>query len=72
MEYRPPYHPKSFPLEEELRKLDFAIDHRYDAAAVLIDTLFYLIIAVIQIAAELADVMLLSPNLRAAEKDVKR
>lgn len=71
LEYRPPYRPKKFPLEEELRKLDFAIDHSYDAAAVLIDTLFYLVITVIQIAAELADVMLLSPDLRAAERDVK-
>ena len=66
-----PYKPKRFPLEEELRKLDFAIDHSYDAAAVLIDTLFYLAITIIQIAAELADVMLLSPDLRAAERDVK-
>ncbi len=71
MEYRPPYRPKRFPLEEELRKLDFAIDHSYDAATVLIDTLFYLVITVIQIAAELVDVMLLSPDLRAAERDVK-
>ena len=69
---RPPYKPKKFPLEEELRKLEFAIDHSYDTATVLVDTLIYLIITVIQIAAELADVMLLSPDLRAAEKDLKR
>ena len=37
----------------------------------LIDTIFYLVITVIQIAAELADVILLSPDLRAAEKDLK-
>ena len=66
-----PYKPKKFLLEEELRKLNFAIDHSYDAVAVLIDTLFYLAITIIQIAAELADVMLLSPDLRAAERDVK-
>lgn len=71
LEYRPPYRPKKFPLEEELRKLDFAIDHSYDAATVLVDTIFYIIITVIQIAAELADVILLSPDLRAAEKDLK-
>ena len=64
LEYRPPYKPKKFPLEDELRKLEFSIDHSYDAATVLVDTLFYLIITVIQIAAELADVMLLSPDLR--------
>ena len=71
LEYRPPYKPKKFPLEDELRKLEFAIDHSYDAATVLVDTLFYIIITVIQIAAELADVMLLSPDLRATEKDLK-
>lgn len=71
LEYRPPYRPKKFPLEDEMRKLEFAIDHSYDAATVLIDTIFYLVITVIQIVAELADVMLLSPDLRAAEKDLK-
>ena len=71
LEYRSPYRPKKFPLEDELLKLEFAIDHSYDAATVLVDTLIYLVITVIQIAAELADVMLLSPDLRAAEKDLK-
>ena len=71
LEYKPPYRPKKFPLEDELRKLDFAIDNSYDAATVLVDTVFYLVIKVIQIVAELADVMLLSPDLRAAEKDLK-
>ena len=71
LEYRPPYRPKKFPLEDELRKLEFSIDHSYDAATVLVDTIFYLVITVIQIAAELSDVMLLSPDLRAAEKDLK-
>ena len=54
-----------------MRKLEFSIDHSYDAATVLVDTIFYLVITVIQIAAELSDVMLLSPDLRAAEKDLK-
>ena len=71
LEYHPPYRPKKFPLEDELRKLEFSIDHCYDAATVFVDTIFYIIITVIQIAAELADVMLLSPDLRAAEKDLK-
>ena len=71
LEYRPPYKPKRFPLEDELRRLEFSIDHSYDAATVLVDTLFYIFITIIQIAAELADVMLLSPDLRAAEKDLK-
>lgn len=71
LEYRPPYKPKKFPLEDELRKLGFSIEHSYDTAAVLVDAVFYLVITVIQIVAELADVMLLSPDLRAAEKDLK-
>ena len=71
LEYKPPYRPKKFPLEDELRKLEFAIDHSYDAATVLVDTIFYLVITVIRIVGELADVMLLSPDLRAAEKDLK-
>lgn len=71
LEYKPPYRPKKFPLEDEMRKLEFSIDHSYDAATVLVDTIFYLVITVIQIAAKLADVMLLSPDLRAAEKDLK-
>ena len=71
LEYRPPYKPKKFPLEDELRKFEFSIDHSYDAATVFVDTLFYLVITVIRIVAELADVMLLSPDLRTAEKDLK-
>ena len=71
LDYRPPYRPKKFPLEDEMRKLEFSIDHSYDAATVLVDALFYLVITIIQIAAELADVMLLSPDLRVVEKDLK-
>ena len=71
LEYRPPYKPKKFPLEDELRKLGFSIEHSYDTATVLVDAVFYLVITVIQIVTELADVMLLSPDLRAAEKDLK-
>lgn len=71
LEYRPPYRPKKFPLEDELRKLEFSIDHSHDAATVLVNMIFYIIITVIQIAAELTNVMLLSPDLRAAEKDLK-
>ena len=71
LEYKLPYKPKKFPLEDELRKLDFAIDHSHDAATVLVDAVFYLVITVIQIVAEFTDVMLLSPDLRAAEKDLK-
>ncbi|WP_419526730.1 hypothetical protein, partial [Hominenteromicrobium sp.] len=70
LECQPPYKPKKFPLEDELRKLGFSIEHSYDTT-ILVDTVFYPVITVIQIVAELADVMLLSPDLRAAEKDLK-
>ena len=58
-------------MEDELRKLGFSIEHSYDTATVLVDVVFYLVITAIQIVAELADVLLLSPDLRAAEKDLK-
>ena len=58
-------------MEDELRKLDFSIEHSYDTATVLVDAVFYLVITAIQIVAELADVMLLSPDLRAAERELK-
>ena len=54
-----------------MQKLDFSIEHSYDTATVLVDAVFYLVITVIQIVAELADVMLLSPDLRAAERGLK-
>ena len=69
--YRPPCKPKKFPLEDELRKLSFSIEHSYDTATVLVDAVFYLVITAIQIVAQLADVMLLSPDLRATERDLK-
>ena len=51
--------------------MDFSIEHSYDTATVLVDTVFYLVITVIKIVVEFADVMLLSPDLRAVEKDLK-
>ena len=54
-----------------LNSMGFSIEHSYDTAAVLVDAVFYLVITVIQIVAELADVMLLSPDFRATEKNLK-
>ena len=51
--------------------MEFAVEHSYDTATVLVDTLFLILITVFQMVQELADVMLLSPDLRAAEKDLK-
>ena len=72
LEYKPPYRPKRFPLEDELRRLDFAIDHSYERRSRFGG---YGLLSCHngdpRIVAELADVMLLSPDLRAAEKDLK-
>ena len=43
----------------------------HEMGTILVDAVFYLVITAIQTVAELADVMLLSPDLRAAEKDLK-
>ena len=67
--YHLPYKPKKFPLESEMRGLQFAIEHGYNAATVLIDTMFLLLITIIKIVQEVADVMLLSPDLRYAARD---
>lgn len=66
-----PYKPKKFPLESELRRLEFSVDHSYDTATVLVDTMFLILIMLFELVYELADVMLLSPDIRAAEKDLK-
>lgn len=66
-----PYKPKKFPLESELRRLEFSVDHSYDTATVLVDTMFLILITLFELVYELADVMLLSPDIRAAEKDLK-
>lgn len=66
-----PYKPKKFPFESELRRLEFSVEHSYDTATVLVDTMFLILITLFELVYELADVMLLSPDIRAAEKDLK-
>ena len=66
-----PYKPKAFPLESIIKELTFEAEHSYDTATVLIDTMFLVVIMVAELIAELADVMLLSPELRFAVKDVQ-
>ena len=57
-----PYKPKRFPLESEMRRLEFSIEHSYSPEKVIIDTMFLLIITIIKIMTEVADAMLLSPD----------
>lgn len=67
--YHLPYRPKKFPLESEMRRLEFAIEHSYNTATVLVDTMFLLLLTIIRIVQEVSDVMLLSPDLRYAARD---
>ena len=67
-----PYKPKRFPLESELRKLAFSVEHAYKTETILVDTILYLFFTVIKIALETADCLLLSPDIRAAARDVER
>lgn len=71
-QYVSPYKLKKFPLECLLGKLEFEIEHSYDTATVLVDVLFYLFITLLKTVAELSDVILLSPELRHARKDLKQ
>ncbi len=69
--YHLPYKPKKFPLEGLLKELEFDIEHSYKPETVLVDVLFYMIITIFKIIYEMKDTILLSPDLRAAEKDLK-
>lgn len=66
-----PYKPKQFPLESVMKQLEFEAEHSYDTATVLVDMLFLIVILVAELLAELADVMLLSPELRFEVKNVQ-
>ncbi len=67
-----PYKPKKFPLEYELQRLQFTVEHSYDTATVLVDTLFLILIELIAIVTQAPDIMLLSPDLRDAARDIEQ
>lgn len=67
-----PYKPKKFPLEYQMQRLGFTIEHSHNTAVILVDTMFLLLITVITLVSEVADVMLLSPDLRYASNDIKQ
>ena len=66
-----PKKPKYFPLESELERLEFSLDHAYKTETILVDTVLYILISIITIAMKTADWMLLSPDIRAAARDIK-
>jgi hypothetical protein len=66
-----PYKPKYFPLESVIKDLSFEVEHSYDTASILVDTLFLIILTLVDILDELSGVMLLSPDLRYEVKNFK-
>ena len=66
-----PYKPKKFPLEWEMERLAFTIEHSHNTEEVFVDTVLLLLILVIELVLQTTDVMLLSPDLRAVAKDLE-
>lgn len=60
-----------FPLEFEMKKLAFSVEHAYDPSTLIVDTLFLLVLVLIRLMSESADV-LLSPDLRHEARNVKQ
>ena len=54
-------------MEDEVSRLEFAIEHSYDTATVLVDTLFLIIITVLQMAE-----YLMSPDLRHEARNIEQ
>lgn len=63
---------KYLPLETMAKRLEFSIEHSKKPDVIFVDTMFLLIILVFQLLKEIADAMLLSPEMRQAAKDVKQ
>lgn len=66
-----PYKPRKFPLEWEMERLAFTIEHSHNTEEVFVDTMLLLLILVIELVLQTTDVMLLSPDLRAVAKDLE-
>ena len=66
-----PYKPRKFPLEWEMERLAFTIEHSHNTEEVFVDTVLLLLILVIELVLQTTDVILLSPDLRAAAKDLE-
>ena len=61
-----------FPLESVRKKLEFGIEHGKRPEVIYVNTMFLLIILVFQLLKEVADAMLLTPEMRHAAKDIKQ
>ena len=63
---------KYFPLETMANQLEFSIEHAKKPDKIFVDTMFLLIIMVFKLINDVADAMLLSPEMRHAAKDIKQ
>ncbi len=61
-----------FPLESVRKKLEFGIEHGKRPEVIYVDTMLLLIILVFQLLKEVADALLLTPEMRHAAKDIKQ
>ena len=61
-----------FPLESVRKKLEFGIEHGKRPEVIYVNTMFLLIILLFQLLKEVADAMLISPEMRHAAKDIKQ
>lgn len=66
-----PYKPKRFPLEWERTDWPLPIEHSHNTEEVFVDTVLLLLILVIELVLQTTDVILLSPDLRVAAKDLE-
>lgn len=73
-EYRPyrSYKPKRYALEEEMRRLEFIIDHSKNAETVFVDSMLLLLIAVLRLAVELREAVILSAELRHEARNLEQ
>ena len=64
--------PKNYPLESLVQRLEFSLDHAHDPATLLVDALFLLLISLFQIASEITEPIIITPDLRHEMKELKQ
>lgn len=64
--------PKSYPLEGLVQRLAFELKHAHDPTTLIVDALFLLLISLFRIASELAEPVILTPDLRHEIKELKQ
>lgn len=64
--------PKTYPLEGLVQRLAFSLEHAHDPTTLIVDALFLLLISLFRIASELAEPVILTPDLRHEIKELKQ